>query len=285
LTAKHEPPAGTGIQAPQLGGTPEPEAAGHAQAASSHADPRGEADPSSLEDLLRAARTVALQPTRRNLVHWTSWALALGVELALVVVLRNGQIYDWELSITRTLQDVPRRRIVFDVSSTLTNTISVPFLLIFLAIVGLVLRHGHRIDAAVLALTLPLHVCAQFPKALVDRPRPSAAFSEITGVGGHQSFPSGHAEYVVTFYGFLAYLLIRRVRHRGWRFAIAGAWLILTLATGFGRVAAGRHWPIDVLASYVIGLGLLSGLIWLHTALIRAEEEIQHASAACIEDP
>jgi membrane-associated phospholipid phosphatase len=28
----------------------------------------------------------------------------------------------------------------------------------------------------------------------------------------------------------------------------------------------GRHWPLDVLTAYVVGLGLLSGLIWLHSA-------------------
>ena len=38
------------------------------------------------------------------------------------------------------------------------------------------------------------------------------------------------------------------------------------IVTGFGRIAEGRHWPLDVIASYIIGLGLLSGLIWLHSA-------------------
>jgi undecaprenyl-diphosphatase len=91
---------------------------------------------------------------------------------------------------------------------------------------------------------LPLHVLAQFPKALVDRPRPSAAFEDIVGVGGPRSFPSGHAEYVITFYGFIAYLLMRRLKGFWPRIAIMLVWLVFVLATGFGRVAAGRHWPL-----------------------------------------
>ena len=57
------------------------------------------------------------------------------------------------------------------------------------------------------------------------------------------------------------------LERRWMRWAVGIGWVAFALATGFGRIALGRHWPIDVLASYVIGLGLLSGMIWLHSAL------------------
>lgn len=192
--------------------------------------------------------------------------MALGIELALMAVLWDGRIFGWEQEIARQFQDVPGKRIVFDITSTATNTLSLPFLLIFLVIISIALLRGHRGAAALLLLTFPLHVLAQFPKALVDRPRPSSAFEGIAGVGGSQSFPSGHSEYVVTFYGFIAYLLMLHFTGQWTRAAIFVTWLVFTLATGFGRVALGRHWPLDVLTSYLIGLGLLSGMIWLHSA-------------------
>src|SRR5688572_6141104 len=123
--------------------------------------------------VVRAAVAFAIRPSRRNLLHWASWALALGVELALVAVLWDGKIFGWEQEIARRFQDVPGRRVVFDVTSTATNSISLPFLVIFLAIVSIALLRGHRGAAFLLLLTFPLHVLAQFPKALVDRPRPS----------------------------------------------------------------------------------------------------------------
>jgi undecaprenyl-diphosphatase len=199
--------------------------------------------------------------------------VALAIEVGLLLVLRDGEIFGWEQSLTRTLQDVPGKGLVFDVTSTLTNTLSAPFILIFATIAGLVVMSGHRWAALMLLLSFPLHVLAQFPKALVDRPRPSLLFDGIEGVGGSQSFPSGHAEYVVTFYGFLAYLLVLHARTQAQRAAIVVAWGIFALATGFGRIAEGRHWPLDVLASYVVGFGLLAGLIWLYRALRLADAE------------
>lgn len=224
-------------------------------------------------NILGPAARRAIQPIRRNVLHWCSWAAALAVEIGLLAVLRDGEIYEWEQSLTRALQDVPGKNAVFVVTSTLTNTLSTPFLLIFATIAGIVVISGHRWVALLLLLSFPLHVLAQFPKALIDRPRPSDAFDGVDGVGGLQSFPSGHAEYVITFYGFLAYFLVLHTPGKWQRTAIVGAWVVFTLATGFGRVAEGRHWPLDVFASYVVGIGLLSGLIWLHAALRRAEEE------------
>jgi undecaprenyl-diphosphatase len=238
------------------------------------------ARPAPLRLTIRAAARFATRPTRRNLLHWVSWALALVVELALVALLGDGHIYGWELALTRHLQAVSGRYPIFLITSTLTNTLSLPFLAIFAVILSLVLRSGHRAAALLLVLSFPLHVLAQFPKALIDRPRPSVAFDGIAGVGGVQSFPSGHAEYVVTFYGFLTYLALQHITSRWVRGVALLGWAVFALATGFGRVALGRHWPLDVLASYVIGLGLLSGLIWLHTAIRGTQHPATCSSAA-----
>jgi membrane-associated phospholipid phosphatase len=123
-----------------------------------------------------------------------------------------------------------------------------------------------------LLLTFPIHVVSLFPKALVDRERPSAAFEGIEGIGGGQSFPSGHAEFVITFYGFLAYFLVVHVTKAWQRWTIVATWIALAGLTGLGRVAEGRHWPLDVMFGYVIGLGVLSGMVWLHTSLRHAKE-------------
>src|SRR5512134_3142359 len=123
--------------------------------------------------VLRRVPHFALQPTRWNILHWCSWAAALAIELWLVAELQGGQIFGWEQSVTRSLQDVPGKGLVFDVTSTLTNTLSAPFLLIFATIAAFMMVGGHRWATSVLLLSFPLHVLAQFPKALVDRPRPS----------------------------------------------------------------------------------------------------------------
>lgn len=217
--------------------------------------------------ILRLAFIVGFQPSRRNMLHWASWVLTLGLEITLVLVLRDGDIYGWEQNLTRLLQRIPTHETYLSAINFFTNTLSLPFLALFAVIVTAVYLRGRRLDAALFLLTFPLHVLSQFPKALIDRPRPSSAFEGIEGVGGFQSFPSGHAEFVVSFWGFLAVVVWSRLEHHWQRVAVIAAWLGLALTTGMLRIAMGRHWPVDIFASYIFGLGILSGLIWLRRSI------------------
>ncbi len=95
----------------------------------------------------------------------------------------------------------------------------------------------------------------------VQRPRPSAKLIHVDTPLNFNSFPSGHTEHDVVFYGFLLYLsLTRPVRE--WRYR----WFLLPLqifavaailGIGYSRVLEGEHWISDVLGGY------LSGALWL----------------------
>lgn len=88
-----------------------------------------------------------------------------------------------------------------------------------------------------------------------------------------KSFPSGHAEFAITFYGFFVYLALLRVHNPLARGMLISGWIVLLLLVGFARMEVGKHWPLDVLGGYIVGVGLLSGLIWLHSSLSRAQSE------------
>lgn len=79
------------------------------------------------------------------------------------------------------------------------------------------------------------------------RPRPflSMAIDPVINVGLTKSFPSDHTSLAF----FLAYLLFKCKRNWWWSFIIAGL-------VGFGRVAAGVHYPLDILAGSVVGVAL-----------------------------
>jgi membrane-associated phospholipid phosphatase len=215
---------------------------------------------------MREAALRAFEPNRRNLIHWLSWAVALAIQGGAVLFLRTGRIFEWEAWLARHIQRIPGRYELFDVPNYLTNTIAWEFIPLLLVVVASAWMLGERVGAALLVLTLPLHVLAQWPKAVVDRTRPPADFDGLDGIGGLQSFPSGHAEFVITFWGFVAFLACLRLRSIAARVAVVAATAAAALVVGVGRVAIGRHWPLDILVSYVVGLGLLSGLIWLYYA-------------------
>lgn len=99
----------------------------------------------------------------------------------------------------------------------------------------------------------------------VLRPRPSAKLIHVDTPLLFNSFPSGHTEHDVVFYGGLLYLTFTRAV-REWRYR----WILIPfqlfaitaiLAIGYSRVLEGEHWVGDVLGGY------LSGITWLSLAI------------------
>ena len=96
---------------------------------------------------------------------------------------------------------------------------------------------------------------------IVARPRPSSPLIHIFMPEPFHSFPSGHVENVVVYYGFLLYLSLSKPVSQ-WRYR----WILIPfqlyaalniLLVGYSRVIEGSHWLTDSLGGY------LSGALWL----------------------
>ena len=105
-------------------------------------------------------------------------------------------------------------------------------------------------------------------ETLVRRPRPSPHMVHILMAEPTPSFPSGHVEHCVVYYGFLLYLSFTKPIRR-WRYS----WLLIPfqifaaltiIVVGFARLEAGSHWLSDVVAGYLSGALLLTVLIVLY---------------------
>ncbi len=103
-------------------------------------------------------------------------------------------------------------------------------------------------------------IIAVFPlKMFIARARPDIAFQAYAETGF--SFPSGHAAFSVALFGFLAYLVWRRVSRTHGIIGSAFALLLVSLI-GFSRLYLGLHFASDVLAGFGIGaLFLTLGII------------------------
>lgn len=80
-----------------------------------------------------------------------------------------------------------------------------------------------------------------------DRPRPFEVLSSIYRLLEHSpggSFPSGHAAF---FFALAASIFFYR---KIWGIVF----FLAALSIGLGRVAAGLHWPSDILAGAVLGI-------------------------------
>lgn len=125
-------------------------------------------------------------------------------------------------------------------------------------------------------------------KDLVSRPRPytSAAFQaalpdvyagaevqrDLSAAGhydAYKSFPSGHTSSAGVIGFAVATIAWEDAASRGakpWVAGVAyGTAALYTAATGTLRVVAGKHNPTDVIAGGLLGAGVGTGVIWLHT--------------------
>lgn len=99
-----------------------------------------------------------------------------------------------------------------------------------------------------LLLTLAALLNAE-AKLFFDTPRPDPALARVLDLrpleSGSRSFPSGHAQIALVFWGYLAYWVARR-----WFTAVA-VWLIASIS--FSRIYLGAHFPLDVAGGLLLG--------------------------------
>ena len=113
-----------------------------------------------------------------------------------------------------------------------------------------------RIWSAALAMVLmPIGgvINTLIGELLVERTRPHMAELERTSLNFEErSFPSGHVEGAILFYG-LIFLLARRIENRAIRLAVqTGRWRSSPRAS-FARIWQGAHWPSDVIGALLLG--------------------------------
>lgn len=91
-------------------------------------------------------------------------------------------------------------------------------------------------------------------KALFHRPRPEIV-ERLTDVDATWSLPSGHAANSAAVYGAIALIAGVLWWRRRQRRAIRVAAALVVLLIGLARVWLGVHWPSDVLAGWLVGIG------------------------------
>ncbi len=131
--------------------------------------------------------------------------------------------------------------------------------------VGLVLylwwKHRRR-EAVLVAITLALVTAgSEGVKELVHRPRPPDSQTVVPGV--IYSFPSGHELEAVTILGILAVLVWRSRAPRPVAVAVAILVALFCAWVAVARIAINAHWPSDVLAGFLGGIGVLALVIRL----------------------
>ncbi|HEY6014906.1 MAG TPA: phosphatase PAP2 family protein [Candidatus Limnocylindrales bacterium] len=139
----------------------------------------------------------------------------------------------------------------------LSDSANYPLIAIGVGIVLWLLLHGERREAILVVVVLAAATAgSEAVKQLVGRDRPLGTDPTIPGVV--YSYPSGHTLEAATIYGIIAILIWRGRWPRWMKVAIAVVFTVLVVLVGVARVALAEHYPTDVLAGLLAGIGDLA---------------------------
>lgn len=88
-------------------------------------------------------------------------------------------------------------------------------------------------------------------KNLIQRERPENHLVNAAGF----SFPSGHSMVGLIFFSMIAYFIIKEVKSKSLKWGVGISFILLVLVIGISRIALKVHFPTDVLAGFVLGVG------------------------------
>ena len=161
--------------------------------------------------------------------------------------------------------------------AVISEAANIPLVVIGVAIVAWLFWKGHRREAVLVIITLALVTAgSEGVKQLVARPRPPGSSTVVPGV--IYSYPSGHELESVTILGIVALLAWRSSRPRVARLAVALAVAVFCVAVAVARVAINAHYPSDVLAGLLGGLGVLATFAILTRPSPSAPDDDGHRS-------
>jgi undecaprenyl-diphosphatase len=180
--------------------------------------------------------------------------VALG--LLITHVLEHGSIGVWDHHVSQWFdkhRSARWNRITGDVTD-MADTFEVAGVAAIITIVLLVRRWGRQAFLLVAGLAIELSVFLTANK-IVARPRP--AVSHLGGTPSTFSFPSGHTAATIVLWGGIALIVTVATTRRWPRIIMWTLAVVLTFAVGLSRVYRGEHYPTDVMAGAVLGIGSL----------------------------
>lgn len=174
--------------------------------------------------------------------------------MAETYVLINAVIRNVDLGVLRYMAEI-RTSVLTTFFYVVTNFADLAVLILILLLAGIILKvTGYYKDI------IPLIICvvgsiatSESLKLLFGRERPlGAVYFEPTF-----SFPSTHVTLALALYGFIALIILKRLKNRMLAISFATLLFMMVLLIGFSRIYLGVHYVSDAVG------GLIVGTIWL----------------------
>lgn len=139
-------------------------------------------------------------------------------------------------------------------------------ILVLLCLLSFLLFHDKKIGVLVSLNLIFITVLNNILKLIIQRPRPSG-FNLI--IEGGYSFPSGHSMVSTAFYGFLIYLLYKKIKNKNLRTVLCLLLSILIILICISRVYLGVHYASDVIGGFFVSLSYLIVYIMIIPRIVK----------------
>ena len=198
-------------------------------------------------------------PASRFYIGWLLIALAsLAALVVLTVAIVSKVVFPFDQSLLALARSWDGWAVLWHVISESAN---IPLIVIGLGfVVWLFLTKRRREALLVLLMLAAVTAGSEAVKQFVGRDRPSGTGDGIPGVV--YSYPSGHELEVVSILGIVAVRIWRTSRLVLLRLGLVLLVVIEALLVAVARLALNTHYPTDVLAGLLGGIGALSLYAW-----------------------
>lgn len=191
------------------------------------------------------------QNLKKN-VRWIIFTICILLFLSILEDLLQNQIYQFDANVYFYVEKLIHDPITFGLK-IITN-LGGALVLIGITIAILCWDRQKKYGKYIVLNLLLVAIVNQTLKFIIQRPRPEG-FRLITETG--YSFPSGHSMASTAFYGFLIYLIQKKVQNKRLKMGLTIVLSILIIAIGLSRIYLGVHYASDVCAGFLLSLAYL----------------------------
>jgi undecaprenyl-diphosphatase len=206
------------------------------------------------QDRQRADGTVTDHGDVRTLVAWYVIAIAglLGF-VAMTLFIAGHGVFPFDGPLLERATSYSAYNGLWNLIS---NAANLPLIAIGVGlVVWLFVKHQRREAILTILILVAVTAGSEAIKQLIARPRPPGSDTVVPGVV--YSYPSGHVLEATTIFGIIAILLWRSSQPLWLRAGFAIAVVLFIASVAIARVAIDAHYPSDVLAGLLAGVGVL----------------------------
>lgn len=150
----------------------------------------------------------------------------------------------------------------------ISDSANYPLIAIGVGLILFLLLTRRRREAVLVIIALAAVTAgSEAVKQLIARPRPPGFDNSVLGVV--YSYPSGHVLEATVIYGIIAVLLWRSGLPKLVRVVVPIVFAIVIVLVAIARVASGAHYPSDVLAGLLGGIGVVALFAWVSGIVAR----------------